>query len=118
MFYLSCMKCRPLIFIVFTTVFFVKVQAQETCFGRTSGVMPYLEYGLGTDRLGGAKMTYLDTGVLLKIIDSTRTSYKIQLSKNHSAYIPKSNVKGDSSASAGSFLTSSWSVWGDDTSDY
>ena len=119
MFYLSCMKRMPLILIVFTTVFSVKMQAQESCFGRTTGTMPYLEYGLGTDRLGGAKMTYLDTGVLLTIIDSTRINYKVQLSKYHSAYIPKVNVKGDSSAvHDGSFLTSSWRVWGDDTSDY
>ncbi len=119
MFYLSCMKCMPLIFIVFTTIFSVKMQAQESCFGRTAGTMPYLEYGLGTDRLGGAKMTYLDTGVLLKIVDSTKTNYKVQLSKYHSAYIPKSNVRGDSNAlNTGFFLTSSWRVWGDDTSDY
>ena len=37
--------------------------------GRTNGVLPYLEYGLGSDRLGGAKMTYLDTGILVKVKD-------------------------------------------------
>jgi len=59
--------------------------------GRTNGVLPYLEYGLGSDRLGGAKMTYLDTGILVKVIDSTIINYKVQLSANHLAYLPKTS---------------------------
>ena len=60
--------------------------------GRTTGKMPYMEYGIGDDRLGGAKMGLLDSNVLVKVVDSFQTSYKIQLSKYHSAYMAKANV--------------------------
>src|SRR5689334_1767318 len=87
--------------------------------GRTTGPLPYLEYGLGDDRLGGAKMTYLDTNVLIRVIDSINTDYKVQLSAGHVAYLAKQNFKIDTSIKASpSFLTSSWRVWGDDTYDY
>ena len=62
--------------------------------GRTTGALPYLEYGLGTDRLGGAKMGYLDTGIVMRIVDSTFTNYKVQLSKHHVGFVPKNNLKG------------------------
>ena len=65
--------------------------------GKTSGDLPFLEYGLGTDRLGGAKMTFLDTGVVVKVVDSTIINYKVQLSKDHFAYLPKTNFTKDSS---------------------
>src|ERR1700748_473236 len=52
--------------------------------GRTTGKMPYMEYGIGDDRLGGAKMGLLDSNVLVKVVDSFQTQYKIQLSKYHS----------------------------------
>ena len=64
--------------------------------GKTTGSLPYLEYGFGVDRLGGAKMTYLDTNIVVKVVDSTIGNYKVQLSKDHFAYLPKSNFKKDS----------------------
>ena len=60
---------------------------------RTKGALPFLEYGLGDDRLGGAKMTYLDSNVLLKVVDSFATDYKVQLAANFTAYIDKKSVK-------------------------
>jgi N-acetylmuramoyl-L-alanine amidase len=60
--------------------------------GRTHGKFPFLEYGIGDERLGGAKMGYLDTNVLLKIIDSFATDYKVRLSSAHTAYIAKESV--------------------------
>ena len=87
--------------------------------GRTSGVLPYLEFGLGSDRLGGAKMTYLDTGILVKVIDSTIINYKVQLSANHLAYLPKTSfIRYDSLITAPYYLSNSWKVWGDDRYDY
>lgn len=87
--------------------------------GKTTGVMPYLEYGLGTDRLGGAKMTYLDTGITVKVIDSTIINYKVQLSKNHFGYLPKVNFKKDSTVKIQPYyLTGSWIQSGDDIYDY
>ena len=55
-------------FAVFLFSFFTK--AQSVIIGRTTGTLPHLEYGLGADRLGGAKMTYLDTNVLIRVVDS------------------------------------------------
>ncbi len=87
--------------------------------GKTTGSLPYLEYGLGADRLGGAKMTYLDTSIVVKVVDSTIGNYKIQLSKNHFAYLPKSNFKKDSTARIRPYyLTNSWMVNGDSAHDY
>jgi N-acetylmuramoyl-L-alanine amidase len=87
--------------------------------GKTSGALPFLEYGLGEDRLGGAKMTYLDTSVLIKVVDSTIINYKVQLSKNHFAYLAKTNFKKDSTVKIRPYyLTSSWNVTGDEKYDY
>ncbi|RYY28881.1 MAG: N-acetylmuramoyl-L-alanine amidase [Chitinophagaceae bacterium] len=86
---------------------------------RTTGPMPYLEYGPGDDRLGGAKMTYLDSNLLLQVVDSLATDYKVQLSKNHFAYIPKANTKADSvTAKKPYYLSGSWKVYGDELQDY
>ncbi len=86
--------------------------------GKTSGSFPYLEYGLGTDRLGGAKMTFLDTGIVVKVVDSTIVNYTIQLSKNHFAYLPKVNFSRDSSIRHRPYyLANSWIAAGNDSYD-
>jgi len=94
--------------------------AQDSTFYiRTTGPMPFLEYGPGDDRLGGAKMTYLDSNLLLKVVDSFNTDYKVQLSHTHAAFISKANTKRDSiTASRPYFLSSSWKVYGDDVHDF
>lgn len=87
--------------------------------GRTTGNLPFLEYGLGGDRLGGAKMTLLDTGIVVKAVDSTPVNYKIQLSRNHFAYLAKSNFQVDTSIRIQPYyLTNSWMVNGDSAFDY
>ena len=60
---------------------------------RTSGSLPFLEYGPGDDRVGGAKMTYLDSQVLLRVVDSLGGDYVVRLSDRHRAYIAKSSVR-------------------------
>ncbi|MEO6914954.1 MAG: N-acetylmuramoyl-L-alanine amidase [Chitinophagaceae bacterium] len=85
----------------------------------TIGKYPFLEYGLGDDRLGGAKMTYLDSGIVLKIVDSSLTDYKVQLSKQHSAYIAKESVRQlPFKKIKPYYLSGSWKVAGDSLSDY
>ena len=87
--------------------------------GKTTGSLPFLEFGLGDDRLGGAKMTYLDTGIVMKVVDSTIINYKVQLSKNHFSYLPKGNFLKDSSVkSKPYYLSNSWVVNGDNKYDY
>jgi N-acetylmuramoyl-L-alanine amidase len=111
------MKWLPL-FILLN--FFYQANAQNSFFyGRTAGALPYLEYGPGDDRLGGAKMTYLDTSIVVKVIDSIQSDYKVQLSSGHFAYLPKSAFRYDTAfRSRPYYLSSSWKVWGDEKYDY
>jgi len=102
---------------------FLHSYAQDTAhryfLARTIGRLPFLEYGLGDDRLGGAKMGFLDSNVVLKIVDSTDAKYKVQLSKFHTAYIDKPNVERLADRKAHPYyLTNAWKVYGDDKYDY
>ena len=85
----------------------------------TKGRLAHLEYGLGDDRLGGAKIGYLDSLVQLKVVGKIGSDYKIQLAKNRIAYIPDDLVtlmpKGSFTPAS---LTGSWSVYGDERYDY
>ncbi len=86
---------------------------------RSVGKLTMLGSGLGEDRLGGAKLGYIDTSVLLQIVDSTKDMYLVRLSKSHTAYINKSDLKSDTSTKLRPFyLTNSWSVKGDEQYDY
>ena len=86
---------------------------------RSSGKLSMLAYGLGEDRLGGAKQGYIDTNVLLRVINSTQDMYLLRLSKQHTAYISKGDVKRDTSTRFRPYyLTGSWSVKGDSHYDY
>lgn len=93
-------------------------QAQPVI-GKTTGDLPFLRYGLGEDRLGGAKMGYLDTAVLLNITGKVGSDYRVKLAKNLNAYIPQEQVRilppGYFPPSS---LTGSWRVFGDDRFDY
>lgn len=85
----------------------------------TTGKLPMLAYGQGQDRLGGAKSGFIDTGVSIKVIDSTEAMYLLRLSANHTAYINKENVQPDiAHRMAPFYLTNSWSVKGDEDFDY
>ena len=86
--------------------------------GRTAGPLPYLKYGLGEDRLGGAKMTYLDSNIIVKVSDSAMDDYEVQLSAYHYAYLPKANFKADTTKLQPYYLTNSWRVYGDEKYDY
>lgn len=86
--------------------------------GRSGGKLPALLYGLGADRLGGAKMGYIDTNIVLRVIDSTADMYALQLSKYHTAFIEKAYLKFDSiPAERPFYLTNSFSVKGDTAAD-
>jgi N-acetylmuramoyl-L-alanine amidase len=86
---------------------------------RTKGALVYMEYGLGDDRLGGAKMGYLDSNILIRVKDSVNGDYKVQLSRNHEAYIPKSNLRPVQDVFPRSYyLSSNFRVFGDSAADY
>ncbi len=85
----------------------------------TKGRLAHLEYGLGDDRLGGAKIGYIDSNIVLKIIGKVGTHYKVQLAKTRTAYIPEELVTLEPK---GSFnpesLTGKWNAYGDEVYDY
>jgi len=88
-------------------------------YGRTTGALPYFEYGPGDDRLGGAKMTYMDSDVLVKVIDTLGADYIIELNKNLQAFIARSSVRVDSLYTPKPYqLSGNWKSYSDDRFDY
>jgi N-acetylmuramoyl-L-alanine amidase len=85
---------------------------------KTNDSLPYLKYGNGEDRLGGAKISPIDSNVILKVVDSFQTDYKIQLSQYHSAWIEKNSVIKTDTPSILHHLTDNWKVYGDSLFDY
>jgi len=85
----------------------------------TKGRLAHLEYGLGDDRLGGAKIGYIDSNIVLKIVGKVGTHYKVQLTKTRTAYIPDELVtlmpKGFYTPES---LTDKMTVYGDSAYDY
>ena len=85
----------------------------------TKGRLAFLLFGLGDDRLGGAKIGYLDSMVMLKVTGKVGNKYKVQLSKYRTAFIEDDAVeflpKGTYTPES---LTGRWSVYGDDKFDY
>lgn len=85
----------------------------------TKGRLAHLLFGLGDDRLGGAKIGYLDSMVRLNIIGKVGSKYKVQLSKYRTAYIDDDLVeflpKGYFTPES---ITDNWRVYGDSAYDY
>jgi N-acetylmuramoyl-L-alanine amidase len=109
----------------FSVPIFLLITIHATCqtnpdgfIARSKGKLTMLAYGLGEDRLGGAKMGYIDTNVLLKVVDSTKDQYLVQLSKLHRAYVSKNDIKKDTSKLRPYYLTNSWSVKGENDYDF
>ena len=96
-----------------------QVKQEQILTAKTKGSLPFLKYGPGIDRLGGAKMTYLDTAIVLYVVDSLRDDYIVRLSGNHKAFIPKENVSFIADIRKPDYyLVSSWKVSGDEKQDY
>jgi len=107
--------------VLFTTSFFFSFSQNKSpdfFYVKTNDSLPFLKYGIGEDRLGGAKMTFLDSNIILKVVDSFNTDYKVQLSKLHSAYISKNKVIETIGVNTLQHLTNNWKVWGDSLFDY
>ncbi len=116
--YLQTMKKLTGIVFLFSSCFCFSQNNSSSFYTRTTGAIPFLEYGSGDDRLGGAKMTYLDSNILLKVVDSFKTDYIIQLSKFHSAYIDKASVIKINAKQNVQLLTGNWRIYGDSAFDY
>jgi N-acetylmuramoyl-L-alanine amidase len=85
------MKRQALTVLVLLAGFTASAQ-DSILLARTTGQLPFMEYGIGDDRLGGAKIGYLDSNIVVRIVDSFSTDYKVRLSAYHSAYIAKSSL--------------------------
>ncbi|HZI53357.1 MAG TPA: N-acetylmuramoyl-L-alanine amidase, partial [Chitinophagaceae bacterium] len=74
---------------------------------------------LGDDRLGGAKVGYIDSLIPLHVTGKVGSLYKVQLSKYRTAYIPDDVVeplpKGTFTPQS---LTGDWRIYGDSLFDY
>lgn len=85
----------------------------------TTGRLAHLEYGLGEDRLGGAKIGYIDSLIPLRITGKAGSHYKVKLAGSRTAYIPDDVVTVMPKGSfAGSSLTGKISVTADSAYDY
>lgn len=95
------------------------LSGEDYLVGKTYGSAPYLTYSHGSDRLGAAKMGYLDTGVLLHVVGLNRQYYKVALSSTQHAFIP---IEYLSLLSKGSFpvqsLTEACRIWGHSGFDF
>ncbi|HXD79765.1 MAG TPA: N-acetylmuramoyl-L-alanine amidase [Puia sp.] len=90
---------------------------------RTTGQLPAMGYGIGTDRLGGARIGYLDSGIVINVVDSLGSDYKVRLSASHFAYIAKANLVLLAKVAYrppphNPHLSGSIKVYGDSASDY
>lgn len=113
---------KPILFILFLGIVLqanTQSNFYEPWIGRTTGKLPALAYGLGDDRLGGAKMGYVDSNVALRVLDTIKGMYLVQLSKYHQAYIEMPYVKRDSlNRLKPWYTTGSISAKGDSAYDY
>lgn len=84
----------------------------------TSNGVP-LYYGLGTDRLGGAKMGTLDSLVRLEITGKMHDMYRVRLSTADQAYVPADRLAVQRGVHFRPHsLTGSWTVYSDSTADF
>ncbi|UYZ62443.1 N-acetylmuramoyl-L-alanine amidase [Hymenobacter weizhouensis] len=95
------------------------LEPQQVQLAATRGALAYLNYGLGEDRLGGAKLGYLDSLVTLHVTGRVGDQYRVRLAEARTAWVPEEVVRllppgGFVPAS----LTGSISVQGDSVFDY
>ncbi len=107
--------------VFFKLVKFVKKESPKTFYpGRViiTKEGAYLNYGAGKDRLGGAKINFIDSGIKMALADSVENLYKVKLSENRYAYIPKEYASfTEFGTEPAKSLTGSWSVSGGEKSD-
>lgn len=107
-------------FFLIIFILFLHIQSRSQNFMvKTKGIFPYMVYSASaSDRLGGAKMTYLDTAVLMRAINSSNGYYTIQLSKNHQAFIPTDYAERVNVYPRNEYLGGALRAYGDSAYDY
>ncbi len=82
------------------------------------GKRPFLNAGLGSDRLGGAKLGFLVEGVRVIVTGKVGDQYRVILSEGMEAWLPQEYAQlSPVNATLPNTLTSSISVTGNDTED-
>lgn len=85
----------------------------------TVGGRTPLYYGLGTDRLGGARMGQLDSLVRLEVTGRVDDMYRVRLSDQLQAYVPVEELRLQRGVNFRPYsLTGSWSVYADSVADW
>ncbi|MFC3200116.1 N-acetylmuramoyl-L-alanine amidase [Parapedobacter deserti] len=85
----------------------------------TVGHQTPLYYGLGTGRLGGAKMGYLDRSVKLEVTGKMSNMYRVRLAEQVQAYVPENQLSLQKGVHFRPYsLTESWSVYSDSADDF
>lgn len=110
------------VFVIIGLAFVFTANAQSSFYtpwiGRSTGKLPALAYGLGEDRLGGAKLGYIDSNIALRVMDTIKGMYLVQLSKFHQAFIEQQYVRKDSlNRLKPWYVTGSISAKGDSATD-
>jgi N-acetylmuramoyl-L-alanine amidase len=96
-----------------------RLSSRSRLVGITKGDRPFLNYGLGEDRLGGAKMSVINPRIRLAISGKSGSLYRVALTENHEAWIPERFVDLEPAGTPPPFsLAGSWNVYGDLLSDY
>jgi N-acetylmuramoyl-L-alanine amidase len=97
----------------------LSISAQDTIphYILTTGKLPQLAYSMGEDRLGSAKMGYIDTLIVMKVLDTVKNLYKVQLSALHYAFIEKSYTQRFHDTLLSTALCESWKINGGDEFD-
>lgn len=82
------------------------------------GRRPFLNVGLGSDRLGGAKLGYLQPGALVCVTGKVSGQYRVRLSEQMEAWLPEEFARFlPVDAPLPTSLTGSISVTGSDSED-
>ena len=103
--------------IIFASCLLVTAQDTIPKYVITSGKLPQLAYSAGEDRLGSAKMGYIDTLVVMKVLDTVKNLYKVELSAFHYAFIEKIYTLPYKDTSLTTALCESWRLRGGDKYD-
>lgn len=77
----------------YTTAKISFLSKELPCVAEIIGQKPYLNAGLGEDRLGGSKLGFLQPGVLVEIIGKVGEQYRVRLSESMEAWLPEEFAK-------------------------
>ncbi len=94
----------------------LSIQAQQA--GKIKGKLPQIAYSTGADRLGSAKMGYIDTGIMVQLVDTIDATCTIRLAAGRIAYLDTMFIDSIHTAVAPPpALMEAWRIAGSDKQD-